>query len=170
MEYASYLTTMAQVAGVMVGFANLANAISRPDMSNSELKVNKLRIIITTELGIVLICLCVLPLMLAGSELSNPEIFRITSLVGLIANLVYAFYTPIRAKRWTGKSLPTSLSKIYHLGNILLITIPITLSLFGVFGDDKIGLIYCYVTFCLFVFLATLFCRLLYSVLPTTEG
>jgi hypothetical protein len=170
MEYASYLTTMAQVAGVMVGFANLANAISRPGMPNSELGINKIRIIVTTELGIVLICLCLLPLMLAGSKFSNTEIFWITSLFALIFNIGYGFYTPFRAKRLTGKLLPTTLSKFYHLGNIFLITFPLILSLFGVFGNDNIALIYCTVTFFLFVFLSTLFCRLLYSVLPTTES
>ena len=169
MEYASYLTTMAQVAGVMVGFTNLANAISRPDMSNNELRVNKLRIIVATELGIVLICLCLLPLMLAGSKLSNTEIFMTTSLIGLLVNIGYGILTPTRSKRWTGKLIPTSLSKYYHTANISLMTLPLILNLFGIFGNDNIPLVYCFVTFALFVFLATLFCRLLYSVLPTTE-
>jgi hypothetical protein len=170
MEYASYLTTMAQVAGVMVGFANLANAISRPGMSNSELGVNKIRIIVTTELGIVLICLCLFPLMLGGGKLSQTQVFWISSLLALIFNIGYGLYQPLRAKRLSGKLLPTALSKFYHLGNIFLITIPLALSLFGRFGDDNVPLIYCTTTFVLFIFLSTLFCRLLYSVLPTTEG
>jgi hypothetical protein len=169
MEYASYLTTMAQVAGVMVGFANLANAISRPDMSNSELRLNKLRIIVTTELGIIVICLSLLPLLLEGSKLSTPEVFWITSLIALLVDVSYTLVTPVRAKRWTGKRLPTALSKYYYFVIIFLMTLPLTLSLFGVFGDDNIALIYCGVIFLVFIFLSTLFCRLLYSVLPTTE-
>lgn len=167
MKYSEYLSTMAQVAGVLVGFANLANAISRPGMTVDELKLNKLRIILTTEMGIVLICICILPLLLTAADFAEATIFRTLSVAVAIFAVPYSIYMPIRVKKWSGKMFPTGLAKYYHTTNILLMTGPLVLNAFGVFGNNQAVLVYCMVTFILFTLVCTLLCRLLNTVLPT---
>lgn len=150
----------------MVGFATLANTISRPGMSVSDLKLNKLRIILTTEMGIVLICLCVLPLLFSVSDFEEATVFRVLSLAVFLFAVPYSIFMPLRVKGWTGKMLPTGVAKFYHLTNILFMTGPLLINSLGIFPDYLV-LIYCGVIFVLFTLLCTLFCRLLYTVLPT---
>ena len=169
MDYSTYLTTMAQIAGVLVGFANLANAISRPGISVGDLRLNKLRIIITTESGLILMGLCVLPLLFSTSHFPNIIVFRGLSFLGaLIAGLYHLLILP-RVKVWTGKTFPLRVSKYFHVANLLFLLTPFLLNAFGVFGIENVVFIYCSITFGLFIILCVFFCRLLYSVLPTVE-
>ena len=168
MEYSGYLATMAQVAGVLVGFANLANAINRPGISAPDMKLNKLRIVLTTEMGLLLICSCVIPLLMTTSNFSEENIFKGSSLFMSVVGLLYNLYISRRAKAWTGRALPVTASVYYHLAGLFLVNGPLMLNGFGLFGDDRVIFMYYLVTFVLFILLCTLFCRLLYSVLPTT--
>lgn len=170
MKYSEYLSTMAQVVGVLVGFANLANAINRPGMTTDELKLNKLRIILTTEMGIVLICICILPLLLTVGNFAEATIFRALSVAVAVFAVPYSLYMPVRVKKWTGKMFPTGIAKYYHTTNVLFMTGPLLLNALGVFGNDQAVLVYCMVTFVLFTLVCTLLCRLLNTVLPTFKN
>jgi hypothetical protein len=169
MDYSTYLTTMAQIAGVLVGFANLANAISRPGISAGDLKLNKLRIIITTESGLILMGLCVLPLLFSTSQFLTSDIFRGLSLLGAFIAALYHSLLFVRVKVWTGKTFPLSISKYFHFANVLLLFGPYLLNAFGVFGIENSVFVYCSVTFGLFIILCVFFCRLLYSVIPAVD-
>ncbi len=169
MEYPTYLTTMAQIAGVLVGFANLVNAISRPDLPEIELEINKVRIIITTEVGLVLIGLCILPLLMSASKYSDVEIFQGLSFITFWVGVIYYIANLIRVKRTTGKYFPTKLAPFMQIGILIFVLTPLLLNSFKLFGIDNIVFVYCLPTFYLFILVCVLFCRLLYSLLPRTH-
>jgi len=156
---------MAQIAGVLVGFANLANAISRPGISTSDSKLNKLRIIVTTESGLILMALCVLPLLYSPTS----DVFRGLSFFGAFVGWAYHVLMFARVKALTGKTFPLVVSKYFHFAQVIFIFSPFLLNGFGAFGIENVVFVYCLIIFALFLFLCTFFCRLLYSVLPTFD-
>lgn len=161
---------MAQIAGVLVGFANLANAISRPDISAKALQLNKLRIIITTESGLILIGACLLPLLFSTRSLSNASLFKGLSFSCFLIAVLYNSLLLKRTKKMTGIYFPSKLSKYFYLCNLLFMMIPFLLNTFDFFGSGNVIFVYCSVIFYVFVSLCTLFCTLLYSVLPRTTN
>jgi len=104
MEHSTYLVTMAQIAGVLVGFANLANAISRPDISVIHLQLNKLRIIITTESGLILISACLLPLLFSTSTGLSISSLKGLSFSCFLIAVIYNVLLLYRTKKLTGNT------------------------------------------------------------------
>lgn len=165
MEYESYLLTMAQIAGVLVGFATIANAISRPGMSPSELQLNKLRIIVTTENGILIIVWCMLPALLS-KRMGDNDLFQLMSIIGFLCSVSYMIFVSVRIRKFTGVYYPKLATKVIQVVSVLFITIPFGLNALGVFGIGNTGFVFCLVIFYLFCMVCILFVRLLYSVLP----
>jgi hypothetical protein len=170
MEYSTYLTTMAQIAGVLVGFANLANAISRPGIPQADLQLNKIRIMLVTELGLILIGFCVLPLLFSASRITASTVTRALSFIIFLSAIFAVLYNFIRGKRLTGKYFPAKASRLINLSILLVIIIPSLLNATGLFGIENIIFVFCCLIFLTFVFLCILFCRLLYSVLSHTSS
>ena len=168
MQYESYLLTMAQIAGVLVGFASLANAISRPGMAARELQLNKLRILVTTENGIFIIIFCMLPVLLAR-RMDENELFRWLSLLAFAANGTNLFYIMHRNRRFTGAYFPVTATRVIFINTVLFTTIPFGLNAVGAFGVENSAFAYCGVIFYLFCMVCILFVRLLFSVLPDAD-
>lgn len=165
-ELTNYLTTLAQIAGVLVGFANLSNAISRDDLTFHDFQLNKLRLVITTEVGLIVIALCLIMLLFPDA---NGHILQLEATLFFLLISFYTLTVIIRSKRMTGHYFPNLANKLFHLGNSVFVLIPLILAATGILISWTYQLL-CGVLFYLFLFLCLLFVRLLHGVLPKTNS
>jgi len=64
MHYQDFLLSLAQIAGIIVGFANLATGFDRSKINEVDWGENKVRILVITEGGLLLIAFCFIPFLI----------------------------------------------------------------------------------------------------------
>ncbi|HEV8512213.1 MAG TPA: hypothetical protein VGQ59_03020 [Cyclobacteriaceae bacterium] len=165
----NYLDTMAQLAGVMVGFANLANAISKPNVHKKDFHVNKVRILLSTEMGLVTMLGCIAPHIPFSLGISEQEAIKIISILMSLFMFAYCILSLKRLQKLIGTSFPVPyISKILSSFGFVN-SIVVGLNGLGLFGEDKVIFVFYFVMFNALLTQAFLFTRLIGSILSNQD-
>ena len=165
----TYLSTMAQIAGVMVGFANLANAIHRPNIHAKEFQLNKIRMILFTELGLITIAVCVLPILFQASTIPEITVIRIISAALFVASTTYAIANTRRVRKMIGSAFPLPAASGVFAFSGLVIGFISALNALEVFGRGNVILVFYLIIFFALLFESFLFLRLINWILSSQD-
>jgi len=165
MHYSNILLPIAEISGVLIGFANLASVFEKSNEDEVLRQTNKIRLLMITEGGIIGIFACLLPFLLLTFNYNEIITFRIASLIllpAIILNIVFNFK---RGKRLTGIPILAQLSGLpsqTKIGSIVILfcmltVTPVALVCVGYFDDGTIAGMYClsvfssFMTLCIFL-------------------
>jgi len=165
----TYFSTMAQLAGVIVGFANLANVIYRPDITAKEFHLNKIRILASTELGLINIIVCVLPIVFQSTSVSQVSLMKTLSVLLMIGVPLYAFAGTSRSARLMGTRFPVPFYSKFYLYSGFFCGAIAGLNACEIFGNSNLLFVYEMMVFYCFLLQSFLFIRLIHWILSTQE-
>ena len=169
MHYSNILLTIAEICGVLVGFANLASVFEKPSENIALRQVNKLRLLVVTEGGILGIFSCLLPFLIVSFNYSEITAFRTAAIIIALVSAINHFFNLKRAKRLTnskpllGNSLMLTIPLI--LINSFLIIIPLFLVGVGLIDDALIIGVFCLAILAEFLILSILLIRFIRQVI-----
>jgi hypothetical protein len=152
MHYTNILLTIAEISGVLVGFANLASVFEKPNEDVVLRQQNKLRLLVITEGGIFGIFACLLPFLVMTFDYNEIIAFRVTAIILTPVTLISYVFNLKRARRLTGTPILVSMSGLptaKKVGSImtgimiLLVITPLTLIGAGIFDDGPIAGVFC---------------------------
>ncbi len=165
----NYFSTMAQLAGVIVGFANLANVIYRPNISTREFQLNKIRILASTELGLINIIVCILPIFFQSINVSQVSLMKALSVLLMIGVPLYAFTATTRSARLMGTRFPVPFFSKFYLYSGFFCGALAGLNALEIFGNTNLLFVYELLVFICFLLQSFLFIRLIHWILSTQE-
>ncbi len=163
MHYSDILLTIAQISGVLVGFANLAGVFEKPNENIDLRQVSKLRLLIVTEGGIVGIFGCLLPFLIVSFNNNEIIALRISSIILALSVIVIHSFNIIRVRRFTSNSFFRKSQKFNILQISINLPILVTLLLSGIgwFDNNLIVGIYCLAVLTEFLLICMLLIRFL---------
>ena len=150
MHYSNLLLTIAEISGVLVGFANLASVFEKSNEDEAR-QINKIRLLIITEGGIVAIFASLLPFLLSAFSDSEIFVFRIAALTIIPLATLNIIFNFRRGRRITGIPLKVQMWGLPTTKKVGVIIIPISLFILvpllliaaGYFDSGPIAGMYC---------------------------
>ena len=158
MNYQDFLMTFAQIIGVIVGFANLASVFDRSKINEVHWAQNKVRILVITEGGILLIACCFIPYLMFFFTEDEYKAFKISTVVALILFLSTSFFSAYRYKGLTGHH--GIAQKVILGASLLLNCTPLLIAAFVTLPLRQMIAFYCFSVFSVFFILSIIFIRL----------
>jgi hypothetical protein len=158
MSYHDFLLTLAQISGVIIGFANLGTTFGRSTGQEVDIGQNKLRILVITEGGLFLISMCFCPFLVfffTSDEFiafKGASFYALAEAVGSLAfNIArHAYFVKIFSGVSTG---------LFSFAGVA-VCLPLSFCAFFGLSLQKLIAVYCLSVFCLFALFGVVFVRL----------
>jgi hypothetical protein len=157
----SYFSVMAQLSGVILGFANLANAIYKPNIKSKDINLNKIRILVSTEVGLFVIIVCIIPILFRSTSISPTLVIKVLSLVLMVSVPSYAYMITTRSLKLMDTRFPVPIASKLFVYSGFTCGVFGGLNAFEIFGSGNVFFIYQFMIFGCFLVQSFLFIRLI---------
>jgi hypothetical protein len=163
-QYSDLLLTIAELSGVLIGFANLASALEKSQDVVVH-QFNKLRLIMITESGIATIFGCLLPFLVATFSNDELIILKMSSIFFSPVIVLIILFFLLRIKKMMGTMTPTRITPILFAMAILFVLTPSILIITNLVRNNLMAGVYCLGIVTLFMILCIVLVRLLRSII-----
>ena len=162
MNQQDYLMTFAQIAGVLVGFANLATVLDSSKIDEAQWSKSKERILIITEGGLTMIGACFLPSLIYFFVQNDGQSFRIASSIELLVYIISSLFIAYRYEKRAGKY--DLIQKMIASFCVVFGWTPLAIAAFASLTSNQVIAVYSLAIFQMFIVISIVFVMLFRSI------